>query len=653
MLFALSFFFISGLISQSPAESRFFSPFAKFKGVFAHKNSLKEKGFHQWGNRSFPSFGLSKEHQIPKGVRSSNMAYLEEVGSCRFDTNPNFNKKDPFGWVAQGKKSVVLFSFDGGGVRGSIIANLIAHIEKKFGRPITEIGDYFAGTSAGSIVAGTLVVPDQRGNQKYSGGDALIMSDKLSQYVFRNTRFRKFRTGNIANKFGLTGSLYSAKPLENALWGIYQNTRMKDTVKPVFISSFDGNSGEGISFSTLEANRNPYMNIPLWKAVRGSTAAPIYFKPMRVSLCSEGHRIKHLALQDGAVGMYSPELGALNEILQHYPDMKIIVVSISTGHVPVNKLTKGGWKQGGLPQVLDPFIGGMFSEQKRMIEQTIQTLEQKYSIERFRIEFPLKSDKLADASAENLKDLRERSEEIKEKATVWANSGVPDKKNPTFVLADAIQAISDEKGIPIVGEDSNTPYHGRHGSSGKGYSSCKVTGILKNVNRYHTGVSITYKGLNERWGTRKGWFKLGDIRKGQCSIDGVPIRCSVQALDPSANRIKINLEVDKRVVSDCSQNTVIQIKGYAKNKWKRLYGNSKPLTFSWNGQKGNHFFAGDWERRSTMVQAPVFWKLGYLGPEGRNTFQKPSQRKRGQGFRNLLSKFRPRAMTQQANHPYR
>ena len=92
---------------------------------------------------------------------------------------------------AEGKKLLSLLAIDGGGIKGIIPATCIDHMEefaydyvvnvKKYTTwtpykdengdtikrmPMSDIFDFFAGTSTGSILATALVIPEEKGSRK-------------------------------------------------------------------------------------------------------------------------------------------------------------------------------------------------------------------------------------------------------------------------------------------------------------------------------------------------------------------------------------------------------------------------------------------------------------------------------------------------------
>ncbi|GFQ98218.1 patatin [Trichonephila clavata] len=64
-----------------------------------------------------------------------------------------------------------ILSVDGGGIRGIIPAIILAEIEKRARKPISQIFDLMAGTSTGGIVVAGLCKKDDQGKPQYSANE--------------------------------------------------------------------------------------------------------------------------------------------------------------------------------------------------------------------------------------------------------------------------------------------------------------------------------------------------------------------------------------------------------------------------------------------------------------------------------------------------
>ncbi|KLT21890.1 patatin family protein [Wolbachia endosymbiont of Armadillidium vulgare str. wVulC] len=75
-----------------------------------------------------------------------------------------------------------ILSVDGGGIRGITPAIILAEIEKRARKPISQIFDLMAGTSTGGIVVAGLCQKDERGNPQYSANDYRALP-KVRAYI--------------------------------------------------------------------------------------------------------------------------------------------------------------------------------------------------------------------------------------------------------------------------------------------------------------------------------------------------------------------------------------------------------------------------------------------------------------------------------------
>jgi uncharacterized protein len=314
--------------------------------------------------------------------------------------------------------TVVIFSFDGGGVRAIIPATFVTAIEEGTGMPITETGDVFAGTSGGSIIAGVLSIPDENGKQKYSGHDTVSMFKETSKKIFTNTWWRAIRSVK-----GLFLSKYSAKPLEEMLK--FHTTKVDgqlmhftETVKPALITSFDMNHNDVYNFTTSRAFEDEQFNLQAWKIIRASTAAPTYFKGIDHVFYDEEFGPRKAALVDGGLFAMNPDNEALIEAIKLYPKRRYFVVSISTGNsITPNNIQTTGPFGGSILKVLIPFTSGVLKAQQKNSEEKMRKLmdalgKEYFEYHRVNVIVPEKCASLDDASQKNMQCLTETADQI-------------------------------------------------------------------------------------------------------------------------------------------------------------------------------------------------------------------------------------------------
>ena len=328
---------------------------------------------------------------------------------------------------------------------------------------ITDMFDFFAGTSAGSVNVGAILIPEYPAISNTSSNfkkknKPLYDLDQLEKMLpetltaaFSGTAFRKIRTLG-----GLLGTKFTAKDFETLLQKITGKARMADTVKPFLSTSYDFRAREIMNFSTIEACRAkssndkssddeivfmkpdiPFqvskkakrglfqkkisadsivtspnaglikdINIYLWEAIRAASAAPVYYKPYEISI-----RGKNRALVDAGLFVMSPTLLAWVEAQKYKPfqGRRFIIISISSGTLLEDRQVRAkGATAGSIPDVLKPTIETSLEGQQILTDQMMKSLP---GVTYHRLTFDVKSKEFDDLSEKNLQDLRAAAKE--------------------------------------------------------------------------------------------------------------------------------------------------------------------------------------------------------------------------------------------------
>jgi hypothetical protein len=189
-----------------------------------------------------------------------------------------------------------MLALDGGGIRGVLTLSILKAIETQVRRPLWQYFDYIAGTSTGAIIA---------------AGLAKGMSvDQLIEF-YRETGTEMFQRTRFLDRLN---SLYRDGPLQKQLREVFgETTDLKPenlkTLLLVVTRNVTTDSAWPIS-SNPEARYNLLSRadcnlcIPLWKLVRASTAAPIYFPPEVIQVDPKNDR-KTFVFVDGGVTPYN------------------------------------------------------------------------------------------------------------------------------------------------------------------------------------------------------------------------------------------------------------------------------------------------------------------------------------------------------------
>jgi hypothetical protein len=223
-----------------------------------------------------------------------------------------------------------MLALDGGGIRGVLTLSLLKAIERQVGKQLCDYFDYVAGTSTGAIIAAGLA----RG----------MSVDDLIQF-YRNTGTAMFQRTRFLDRLN---SLYREGPLQGQLQQVFgETTDLKPgslkTLLLVVMRNVTTDSPWPIS-SNPEARYNEpsradcNLCIPLWKLVRASTAAPIYFPPEVIQVDPQNDK-KTFVFVDGGVTPYNNPAFLLYRFATdpayrlEWPkgERKLLLVSVGTG----------------------------------------------------------------------------------------------------------------------------------------------------------------------------------------------------------------------------------------------------------------------------------------------------------------------------------
>jgi uncharacterized protein len=217
-----------------------------------------------------------------------------------------------------------ILSLDGGGIRGVFSLEVLLFMQKllreHYARPdlvLADHFDFFSGTSTGAIIATCLCW-------------GMSVEQILDLYVdYGRTMFQPVPWYRPFKK--ILVSRYEAKPLSNLLQRVFSEdgegkipallgTKRLKKLLMVVIRNHSSGSAWPVTNNAMALFNSPEahdcnLNIPLWKVVRASTAAPVYFDPEEITLGDQSH-----VFVDGSVTPYNnPALiAALTAVLPCY-----------------------------------------------------------------------------------------------------------------------------------------------------------------------------------------------------------------------------------------------------------------------------------------------------------------------------------------------
>lgn len=239
-----------------------------------------------------------------------------------------------------------ILALDGGGVRGIFTLEILARIEtllrEDTGRPdlrLADVFDLFAGTSTGAIIATCLswgMTVEEIERMYLEFGPLMFHPEPW----YRQWRSR-YRADTIA---GMFKDIFREDDADRspALMG---SARLRTTLLTVMRNATTGSpwpvTNHPAALYNDRARDDCNLNVPLWKLLRASTAAPMFFPPERIDYGSR----RFLFVDGGITPFNNPALIAvLTATLPQYRigwptgTEALHVISVGTGttraHLP-------------------------------------------------------------------------------------------------------------------------------------------------------------------------------------------------------------------------------------------------------------------------------------------------------------------------------
>ncbi|HWN43272.1 MAG TPA: patatin-like phospholipase family protein [Thermoanaerobaculia bacterium] len=238
-----------------------------------------------------------------------------------------------------------LLALDGGGIRGVLTLEVLAELERQLrektgGGPDFRLSDYFdyvAGTSTGAIIAAGLALgfPVQKLLDFYQkSGKAMFKKPWLWKRLWYSYESKPLlRT--LKRTFSVDGqdTTLGSGNLRCLLLVVLRNVTT-DSPWPLSSNPF-------ATYNRLE-RKDSNLRVPLYKLVRASTAAPVFFSPQTISF-EEGNAKKTFKFEDGGMTPYNNPAFLLYRMATEEPyklswekgEKKLLLVSVGTGAAPL------------------------------------------------------------------------------------------------------------------------------------------------------------------------------------------------------------------------------------------------------------------------------------------------------------------------------
>lgn len=268
------------------------------------------------------------------------------------------------------KEVVRILIIDGGGIAGVIPLSVLNHLERKTGKPIASLFDFFSGTSTGSIIVSALNIPNAHGEPKIKTQQLIDDYVTLSKNAMTASWPRKIFTLN-----GLFGPKFPVEDLNRLLKEqLGPDVVFHELIKNVSITTFNLDDNTMRVLNNWECLQ-PHAFYSIGDLLTATTATPSFYSP--VILVDEERKSSKTYI-DGMVFSNNPSLYTLREVLKYYPNAKkYIIVHLGTGDFTLNDFDLGGatTQRWGILRWLMPFTSIIYKSQNSEVKEAARILQ--------------------------------------------------------------------------------------------------------------------------------------------------------------------------------------------------------------------------------------------------------------------------------------
>ena len=211
-----------------------------------------------------------------------------------------------FKYLTPAKKTKLVLSFDGGGVRAIAAVVFLKQLEVASGKKIFDIFDFFIGTSAGGINALNLAGLEATSMELEEFWSKENLAKTMTKSFWDNASFLQ------------TKPKYDGKGKRKLLLEYFNDKSLGEAKKPVAVLAYDVENRKPRLLSSYDSP-----GIKMVSAASATSAAPIYYSTQEID---DG-----TWLIDGGIVANNPSLIGYSEARKIFPGCKIKVLSIGTG----------------------------------------------------------------------------------------------------------------------------------------------------------------------------------------------------------------------------------------------------------------------------------------------------------------------------------
>ncbi len=305
-----------------------------------------------------------------------------------------------------------ILSIDGGGIRGIVPAMVMADIENRTGKPISQLFDLIAGTSTGGVLTLGVTCPVSETDltPRYTAADGARMYEEEGHRIFSRSAWKR-----VTSVDGYADEKYPDEPVEAVLRERFGEMRLQQALANVMITSYEIERRAPWFFRSARARLDPKnYDFPMWQVARATSAAPTYFEPCKIDVPDS---TDYYSLVDGGVFANNPSMCAYVDAKTVTPRVSdILLVSLGTG-VHTRRLPYDEAKNWGAAEWVLPIISVLMGSNSETVDYHMKTIlsmkeGSKRRYFRFQVNLSEGMDDLDDASANNIRVLKLLGEQL-------------------------------------------------------------------------------------------------------------------------------------------------------------------------------------------------------------------------------------------------
>jgi hypothetical protein len=309
-------------------------------------------------------------HQIykHKEITSHENFYKNEEKIALDVLNPLWNEPKPE--VNLNQERIKVLVIEGGGTKGLYALRVLDYIEKKSGKPISELYDVMGGTSVGSLIVSMLSVPEN-GKPKYSAED-LITIFPISAQETLQPRFKQ----KILSGYGLFTPLLNNQNFIKLLQSFYGDIPFSKALNHLVLFGYNYSTTKVVAFHNrgeLLESADPL----LYQLVGGTISLFGLFPPNKVLLSP---LFSPQFIGDAGFVLNNPIQPIMIDLVGMYPGKKFLITYIVIAPKEFPDTLNFPFYYGSIKalNILHPLI---LTAQNQQIRESLKTLSSVYNFD--------------------------------------------------------------------------------------------------------------------------------------------------------------------------------------------------------------------------------------------------------------------------------